>query len=117
MENKTKIYKRGDKVYLDEANTQEAEEITYILSFRDAMINMVEYVSEEGYGNPTKVFKCYTPKSESVSIYKYELINYRWVNILSENMMVGDLEILLNLLTNGDGVTTIINYNNKNNNG
>lgn len=68
-----KQLQRGDKIYLDQNNTDESLINTY-LDCRDGIVECYEYCDSSGYGSKTRLFLCRNTKHESVSIIRQSWI-------------------------------------------
>lgn len=92
--------KRGDKIYLDKANTKESA-INPYLDCRDGIVEVYEYCDCSGYGSKVRLFLCNNTKHESTSI-----IRQTWNSIVNEwfeEQMIFDSDsfVLLKALITG----------------
>ena len=71
---------KGQKIYLDKANTVESE-LNYMLERRGETIEVYEYRDTSGYGSITRLFLCRNHKYEGVTIVRQVYINHKkeWI--------------------------------------
>lgn len=96
--------KRGDKIFLDPDKTKESA-VNQFLDCRDGIVEVFEYVDENGYGSKTRLFLCRDTKHETVSVIRQIYALGGW---LEEFMSfdAGDFVFLQALITGDTGGTS-----------